>query len=120
MRLRPVSGYSVTVLEQAPKTERSKTLESVNVVERDHMPTDFHPLTIDQPATYQIKVQGRLSENWSNWFDGLTVAAAETEGGPTLTTLTGQIADQAALHGLLNRIRDLGLPLLLVECLNTH
>ena len=84
------------------------------------MPTDFPPLAIDQPATYQIKVQGRLSENWSNWFDGLAVAAAETEGGPTLTTLTGRVADQAALHGLLNRIRDLGLPLLLVECLNTH
>ncbi len=84
------------------------------------MPTDFPPLTADQPATYQIKVQGRLSENWSNWFDGLAVAAAGTEGGPTLTTLTGQVADQAALHGLLNRIRDLGLPLLLVECLNIH
>ncbi len=84
------------------------------------MPTDFHSLSMDQPATYQIKVQGRLSGKWSNWFDGLAVAAAETEGGPTLTTLTGQVADQAALHGLLNRIRDLGLPLLLVECLNTH
>ncbi len=84
------------------------------------MPTDFPPLTIDQPATYQIKVQGRLSEHWSSWFDGLTVVAAEAEGGPTLTMLTGQVADQAALHGLLNRIRDLGLPLLLVECLNTH
>ena len=84
------------------------------------MPTDFPPLTIDQTATYQIKVQGRLNENWSNWFDGFTVAAAETAGGPTLTTLTGRVADQAALHGLLNRIRDLGLPLLLVECLTTH
>ena len=84
------------------------------------MPIDFPPLSMDQPAAYQIKVQGRLSENWSNWFDGLTVTAAEAEGGPTLTTLTGQVVDQAALHGLLSRIRDLGLPLLLVECLNTH
>ncbi len=84
------------------------------------MPTDFPPLTSDQPATYQIKVQGRLSENWSKWFDGLALEAAETESGPTLTILTGQVADQAALHGLLNRIRDLGLPLLLVECLNTY
>jgi hypothetical protein len=84
------------------------------------MPNDFPPLSMDQPATYQIKVQGRLSENWSNWFDGLTVTAAETEGGPTLTTLTGLVTDQAALHGVLSRIRDLGLPLLLVECLHTH
>ncbi len=84
------------------------------------MPTDFPPLSMDQPATYQIKVQGRLSERWSNWFDGLTVTVSETQGGPTLTTLTGVVADQAALHGLLSGVRDLGLPLLLVECLNTH
>jgi hypothetical protein len=84
------------------------------------MPIDFPPLSMDQPATYQIKLQGRLNENWSNWFDGLAVTASETEGGPTLTTLMGLVTDQAALHGLLSRIRDLGLPLLLVECLNTH
>ena len=83
------------------------------------MPIDFPPLSMDQSATYQIKVQGRLNENWSNWFGGLTVTANETEGGPTLTTLTGMITDQAAQHGLLSRIRDLGLPLLLVECQNT-
>jgi hypothetical protein len=79
------------------------------------MPTDFPPLTVDQPATYQIKLQGRLSENWSNWLGGLSVTVTERDGGPTLTTLTGVVADQAALHGLLARIRDLGLPLLLVE-----
>ena len=84
------------------------------------MPNDFPPLSMGQPATYQIKVQGRLNESWSNWFGGLTVTATETEGGPTLTTLTGLITDQAALHGLLSGIRDLGLPLLLVECLKTN
>jgi len=84
------------------------------------MPTDFPQLSMDQQATYQIKVQGRLSESWSTWFGGLTVTVSQTPGGPTLTTLTGVVADQAALHGLLSGIRDLGLPLLLVECLNTH
>ena len=84
------------------------------------MPNDFPPLSMGQPATYQIKVQGRLNESWSNWFGGLTVTATETEGGPTLTTLPGLITDQAALHGLLSGIRDLGLPLLLVECLKTN
>ena len=84
------------------------------------MPTDFPALSMDQPATYQIKVQGRLSESWSTWFGGLTVTVSQTQGGPTLTTLTGLVADQAALHGLLSGIRDLGLPLLLVECLKAH
>ncbi len=84
------------------------------------MPTDFPSLSMDQAATYQITIQGRLTKNWSAWFDGLTVTVSETQGRPTLTTLTGVVADQAALHGLLSGIRDLGLPLLLVECLNTH
>ena len=67
---------------------------------------------MDQPATYQIKVQGRLDEDWSDWFSGMTVTVECQEDGPTITTLTGIVPDQAALHGLLNRIRDLNLPLL--------
>jgi len=59
---------------------------------------------------YEIQVQGRLDPRWSGWFDELTVAA-----GPDGTTvLRGPVADQAALHGLLARLRDLGLPLLSV------
>ena len=69
-------------------------------------------LAIDQPTTYQIQVQGRLDEDWSDWFSGMTVTVECQEDGPTITTLTGAVPDQAALHGLLNRIRDLGLPLL--------
>ena len=69
-------------------------------------------LGMDQPATYQIKVQGRLGEDWSDWFSGMIVTVEYRKDGPTITTLTGIIPDQAALHGLLNRIRDLGLPLL--------
>src|SRR5512136_96562 len=72
---------------------------------------------LDQPATYAIKVQGRLDAGWSAWFDDLTVSVASGGGAPAITTLTGPVVDQVALHGLLARIRDLGLPLLSVQCL---
>ena len=72
-------------------------------------------LRLDQPATYQIKVQGRLSEKWSDWFDGMTITVENSNASFTVTTLTGTVADQVALYGLLSRIRDLGLPLLLVQ-----
>ncbi len=59
-------------------------------------------------ARYRIRVQGRLGPEWSAWFGGLTLSWQE----PDQTILTGQVVDQAALHGILNAIRDLGLPLL--------
>ena len=65
-------------------------------------------------ATYQVKVQGRLDESWSSWFDNMNVTV-QSESGATVTTLTGDLVDQAALHGLLARIRDLGLQLLSVQ-----
>lgn len=64
----------------------------------------------DEPKTYQIRIRGGFDETWSDWFDALTVIQKEDE-----TLLTGLVRDQAALHGLLARIRDLGLPILLVE-----
>jgi hypothetical protein len=70
---------------------------------------------LDQPMTYQVQVQGRLDASWSDWFDGLAVAVVDDTNGAPVTTLTGLVKDQAALHGLLARIRDLGLPLLLVQ-----
>lgn len=63
---------------------------------------------------YQIKVKGRLEENWSEWFGGLSIT---DEGGGT-TTLTGPVVDQPALHGLLVKIRDLGLPIVSVTALD--
>ncbi len=66
-------------------------------------------------APYQIQVEGRLRAGWSEWFDGMTVTVDKENDGPTLTTLTGPVADQAALHGLLNRVRDLGLTLVSVQ-----
>jgi hypothetical protein len=65
----------------------------------------------DKPATYRIRVQGKLDAQWSDWFDGLDI---QTEPGDR-TLLTGQVADQPALHGLLAKISNLALPLLLVE-----
>jgi hypothetical protein len=66
------------------------------------------------PAEYQIQVLGRLTERWSSWFEGMDISAG-SQNDFLVTTMTGIIVDQAALFGLLNRIRDLGLPLLLVR-----
>jgi hypothetical protein len=66
----------------------------------------------DQVA-YQIKVGGRLAENWSGWFDGMTIEVDNERGGPPVTTLTG-VVDRSALHGILFRILDLNLPLISV------
>lgn len=60
---------------------------------------------------YTIRLEGHLASRWSEWLEGLTVA--HTESGETI--LSGPLADQAALHGVLARIRDLGLPLLAVS-----
>ena len=69
------------------------------------------PAKRDEVAFYEIRVQGMLDESWSEWLGGLDVRPLD--GG--VTVLTGPIRDQAALHGLFNKIRDLGLPLLGVE-----
>ena len=69
----------------------------------------------DQPATYQIKVRGRLDAGWAACFGDITLSTEIDAAAGTVTVLTGRIPDQAALHGLLARIRDLGLALLLVE-----
>ena len=63
--------------------------------------------------TYQIQVQGWISKRWASWFDGMTIAYEEINGSP-VTTLTGAVADQAALRGILNRIWDLNLMLISV------
>jgi len=65
----------------------------------------------DETALYEIRVRGLLDESWSGWLDGLTIEPQAH--GQTL--LSGPIRDQAALHGLLHKIRDLGLSLLCVE-----
>ena len=71
-------------------------------VKRPHAKTDP-----GQPIVYQIKIEGHLDTQWADWFSGLFITLEED--GDTL--LTGPVADQAALFGLLKKIRDLGLPL---------
>ena len=76
--------------------------------------TGLESLQFDRTATYQIKVEGRLDERWARWFDGMSIAFERSEDGSTVTVLTGSVIDQAALYGLINRMRDLGLPLISV------
>ena len=63
------------------------------------------------PVIYQIRIEGQLGSQWTDWFEGLTITLEEN--GETL--LTGPVVDQAALYGLLKKVRDLGLPLLAVN-----
>ena len=75
-------------------------------------------LTLDRPATYQIKVPGELDESWSDWAGGMTITVESEDDGPPVTTLTGTI-DQAALQSLLRRLYSLGLPLISVNCVES-
>ena len=62
-------------------------------------------------VAYEIRVKGHLDESWSEWFEGLTIT--NLESGETV--LRGEIVDQAALHGMLSKVRDLNLPLIAVS-----
>ncbi|HVP22188.1 MAG TPA: hypothetical protein VMS73_10050 [Anaerolineaceae bacterium] len=68
----------------------------------------------DQPIVYQIRLKGHLGLQWSSWFEGLTITLEEN--GETI--LTGKVVDQAALYGLLKKVRDLGMTLLSVNCVD--
>ncbi|TMD91404.1 MAG: hypothetical protein E6I79_06200 [Chloroflexi bacterium] len=63
-----------------------------------------------QPLVYQIRIKGHLGRDWTDWFGGLTITLEDN--GETL--LTGPVIDQAALHGVLKKVRDVGMPLLSV------
>ena len=71
-----------------------------------HVSTENH----HEPGLYEIRIKGHLDDKWADWFDGLTITRADN--GETL--LHGTVIDQAALHGVLRKVRDLGLPLLSV------
>jgi hypothetical protein len=68
----------------------------------------------DATADYELRIQGHLDEHWSAWFDGLTLIR-EDDG---TTTLRGAVTDQAELHGLLAKVRDLGAILISVKTIN--
>ena len=70
-----------------------------------------------QPVIYQIKLLGRVGGNWSDWFDNMAIDAEDNADGAAVTTLTGELPDQAALFGLLRKISNLGLALISVTCL---
>ena len=76
------------------------------------MSNELNPKTDpSKPVVYQIRIKGHLGREWTDWFEGLTITLEES--GDTL--LTGPVIDQAALHGLLKKVRDLGLPLVSVS-----
>jgi len=68
-----------------------------------------------QPMIYQIRIKGHLGTQWTDWFEGLSITLEDN--GEML--LTGPVVDQAALHGLLKKVRDLGMPLLSVTSVKT-
>jgi hypothetical protein len=75
-----------------------------------------NPIPFDRPAIYQIKVQGKIDPNWSDLLQGMTIWVTKEEGEPSITTLEGELSDQAALAGVLNTIYELHLPVLSVVC----
>ena len=68
----------------------------------------------NQPIVYQIRLKGHLDDQWSDWLGGLTIALEE-DGN---TVLTGPVVDQAALFGLIKKVRDLGMPLVSIHCVD--
>ena len=73
----------------------------------------------DQPAIYQIRVQGWIGSERSDWFHGFALTTEEEPDSPIVTTLCGPVADQAALVGLLQKLYTLGFPILLASCVET-
>lgn len=76
--------------------------------------SETHPSTEDHdgPRIYELRIEGHLNDRWADWFEGLTLIREDSGD----TVLTGPVVDQAALHGLLRKVRDLGMPLISVIC----
>jgi hypothetical protein len=76
-------------------------------------------LTFDGPVRYQIRVQGRISESWSDRLEGMAVKMETPSEGPVVCALEGELLDQAALLGVLNWLYELHLPVVSVTCLSS-
>jgi hypothetical protein len=70
---------------------------------------------MDRPAWYEIRIRGQLDAGWSDWLGEMAISTEEMSDGCPITVLSGIIVDQAALHGILARLRDLNLIILTVE-----
>lgn len=82
-----------------------------------NMPDDGHRGNdTTRPLVYEIRIRGHLGQQWREWFKGLTILLAENGD----TVLTGVVVDQAALHGMLKKVRDLGMPLLAVNLVDSE
>ncbi len=75
--------------------------------------------TMQGPAMYRVRVIGRLDPNWSDRLEGMKISESTTPGGEVVTALEGQLADQAALSGVLDTLYQLHLPVLSVDCLDS-
>ncbi|MBE0686364.1 MAG: hypothetical protein IH585_10215 [Anaerolineaceae bacterium] len=82
------------------------------------MKQSLRSLRLGQPAIYQIKLLGELGQEWASSFDQFQIEVTKYDQGPSIASLSGKVADQSALHGILNQIRDLGLVILLVKCIS--
>ena len=67
----------------------------------------------EKPMIYKFRIKGHLGRQWTDWFEGMTISQEE----PDTTVLVGAVIDQSALHGLLKKVRDLGVTLLSVDCI---
>jgi hypothetical protein len=76
-----------------------------------HIAFYLRGMPLNEGGRYEIRLKGHLNARWADWFDGLTLTQ-ESDG---TTVLSGSVVDQAALHGLLGKVRDLGLPLIAVH-----
>jgi hypothetical protein len=83
----------------------------------DHPPSN--DITFHGPARYRILVKGCIPANWSDRMDGMSIRQAAADDGEPVTTLEGELADQAALTGVINTLYGLHLPILLVEQVNS-
>jgi hypothetical protein len=77
---------------------------------------DWSRFHLGTPATYHIKIRGYLEDTWSNQLGGMTIRHKTTACQTTITTLDGEVVDQAALFGILNSLYGLGFPILSVAC----